>query len=458
MAFNSLRFVVFFIAVLMIIAIIDRFASNSKIRNVVLLSASLLFYALFNVLYLLLLIFVIAYTYFFSKRVKEKPYILTISVVLSISILFIFKHFNFFVDSFTRLFNIHNLFVNNLLLPIGISFYLFKSISYLIDIKRGKTEVESDLIVVALYLSFFPEVVAGPISRFNDLSIQFKKNTKINKNNLSIGLQIFLIGLFKKIVLADNIAVFVNEVYRAPKIYSSITIILCIVAYSFQIYLDFSGYSDMAIGCSKMLGYDIKRNFNMPYLSHNVTEFWKRWHISLSTWLQDYLYIPLGGNRKGEMKQYINLIITMVIGGLWHGSKWTFVLWGLINGIALVVHKLFIKNRKKNNSGILSILITFVYTSLIWVLFRADNLQNAVDLYLSIFNNRGINYIHINSIVSIIVCIVAMVYSYVKNKSESKYIIQDLNTIKGLTFVILLIGLIIGLAYTGANPFIYASF
>lgn len=458
MAFNSLGFIIFFIITLTIIAIIDYFICDTRVRNIALLLISLVFYSLFNVLYLLLLLFVIIYTYFFAKKIKEKSYLLIVSICISILILFIFKYFNFFADTLINLLHINNPLFINLVLPIGISFYLFKSISYLVDIKKGKIEVENDPVIVALYLCFFPEIVAGPISRFSDLLNQFKSNIKINGKDLSTGLQIFIIGLFKKIVLADNIAVFVNEVYRAPKIYSSATIVLCIIAYSFQIYLDFSGYSDMAIGCSKMLGYDIKRNFNMPYLSHNVTEFWKRWHISLSSWLQDYLYIPLGGNRKGEIRQFVNLIITMVIGGLWHGSKWTFILWGLVNGIALVVHKLYTKNRKNNKSGLLSVLITFIFVSFVWVLFRADNLQNAIDLYLSIFNGKGINYIHLNSIVCILICLIVMIFSYIKNKSEAVYILQDLNTIKGLVITILFIGIIIGFAYTGSNPFIYASF
>ena len=458
MAFNSIGFIIFFISTLLIIAIIDHFTSDTRIRNIALLFISLLFYALFNTLYLLLLLFVILYTYFFARIIKEKTYPLVVSIIISILILFIFKYCNFFIGSFSSILHINNPVVVNLILPVGISFYLFKSISYLVDIKRGKIDVENDSVVVALYLSFFPEIVAGPISRFSDLFVQFKNKIKINRKDLSIGLQIFLIGLFKKIVLADNIAVFVNEVYRAPKIYSSATIVLCIIAYSFQIYLDFSGYSDMAIGCSRMLGYDIKRNFNMPYLSHNVTEFWKRWHISLSSWLQDYLYIPLGGNRRGKCRQYINLIVTMVIGGLWHGSSWTFVLWGLVNGIALVIHKMFIKNRNRKESGILSILTTFIFISLVWVLFRASDLQNALDLYSSIFNSKGINYIHLNSIVCILICVATMIFSYIKTKSEATYILHDLNTIKGLVFVILLIGIIVGFAYTGSNPFIYASF
>lgn len=458
MVFNTFEFIIFITVIIAILSIIDRYISNSDIRNLFLLIVSLIFYASFNIYYLFLLAFVILYTYIIAKEIHNKPYLLRIGIALSVIILFVYKYFNFFIDSFMSLFNINSTLVIELLLPIGISFYLFKSISYLVDVSKRKIEPENDFISLALYISFFPELLAGPISRANDLLSQLKENKKINLKKLSEGFQIFIIGLGKKIVLADNISIFVNEVYRAPKIYSSLTVILCIIAYSFQIYLDFSGYSDMAIGCSKMLGYDIKKNFNMPYLSHNVTEFWKRWHISLSSWLQDYIYIPLGGNRKGETRQYLNLLITMLIGGLWHGSKITFVIWGLVNGIALVIHKIYLKRNGNAKGSVVSIILTFIFISLTWVFFRSDNLQNALCIFSSIFNGSGINYIHINSIVCIIVSVIAMVILYNTNNSESMYMIQDLNTIKGLVLVILLIGIIIGLAYTGFNPFIYSSF
>lgn len=458
MTFNSFEFIGYFIIVLLVLALIDRYAQSNKIRNIFLLVSSLVFYAFFNVYHLFILIFVVIYTYIFALRIREKSYLLKLGIAFAITILFIYKYFNFFIDSFLTLFRVNNSLTIELLLPIGVSFYLFKSISYLVDVSKGVIEPENNFVNVALYICFFPELLAGPISRSNDLITQLKENRRVNITGLSIGFQMFLIGLFKKIVLADNISVFVNEIYRAPKIFSSMTIILCIIAYSFQIYLDFSGYSDMAIGCSKMLGFDIKKNFNMPYLSHNVTEFWKRWHISLSSWLQDYIYIPLGGNRKGRRRQYINLIITMIIGGLWHGSKMTFIVWGLVNGVALVIHKIYSEQKRGRKNSMLSILFTFAFVSLTWVIFRSGSLKDALCIYSSIFNGFGINYIHINTIVCIIIALSMMVISYKTNNSESFYLIQDLNTVKGLVCVILLIGVIIGFAYTGFNPFIYSSF
>ena len=456
--YNTIEFIAFFITLLLLLVIIDHFNANYKLKNIVLLLVCFFFYSLFNIYYLFILLFVIGYTYIFSILIKKDQSYLKFGIILSIIILALFKYFNFFMDSFYSLLHISNNPILNLIAPVGISFYVFKSISYLVDISRKKIEPEKDIVIVALYLSYFPEIVAGPISRSNDLMCQLRKNREISIDSLSTGFQIFLFGLFKKIVLADNISVFVNEVYRAPRIYSSLTIILCIIAYSIQIYLDFSGYSDMTIGCSKMLGIDIKKNFNAPYLSHNVTEFWKRWHISLSSWLQDYVYIPLGGNRKGKNRQYLNLLITMIICGLWHGNDITYIIWGLVNGLALVVHKNYIETKERKDHSVVSIIITFIFVSLTWVLFRADNLQNALDVYSSIFNSAGISFLHINTLVCVAIFVIVMVIIYKKYNSESTYFIQDLNTVKGLVIVIMLIGIIIGFAYTGFNPFIYSSF
>ena len=298
------------------------------------------------------------------------------------------------MGSFIRLFGIENARVLNIILPIGISFYVFKSISYICDVYKDRLKAEKDFITVALYISFFPQIVAGPISRARDLMKQIRKERNLSLDDLSKGGQMFVFGLFKKIVIADNISVFVNEVYRAPNIYSSMTLLLCVIAYSVEIYMDFSGYSDMAIGVSRMLGFKIENNFNLPYMSRNVTEFWKRWHITLSNWLMDHIYIPLGGNRKGKSRQYLNLLITMAIGGLRHGADWTFVLWGIVNGLALIVHKIWLDHTKKKEGSLFGAFFTFVFISLTWILFRADNFNNALDIFRGLFAFRdGLSFI-----------------------------------------------------------------
>ena len=337
-------------------------------------------------------------------------------------------------------------------MPVGISFYIFKAISYMVDVYRGKYECEKSFIKVALYLSLFTEVVSGPISRFNDLSKQFDNNTKLSVDYFTEGVQVFVIGLFKKIVVADNLSVFVNEVYRAPRAYSSLTVLLCIVGYAVYIYMDFSGYSDMAIGCSKMLGYDIKKNFNCPYISKKITEFWKRWHISLSNWIMDYIYIPLGGNRKGKTRQYINLVLTMFIAGLWHGSSYMFAIWGLINGLALTIQKRFFKK-----DTIITIIINYIFILISWITFKASDINNFLDILNQLWFKQGISYINAWAIFGIIVVILDIILS-IKNNKEEYYPIQDLTTIKGLVIFFLIIGLTLGLGYTGANPFVYSNF
>ena len=446
MMFNSIEFVLFFIALLAIIYFVDKRSNTSKARNIVLLIASLLYYLLIDYKYFLLFICIILTTYFIGLKVKDNKKLITLGVTILVLLLTFFKYNNFFISNV-----LNNDFIR-IIMPVGISFYIFKAISYMVDVYKGKYEYEKSFIKVALYLSLFTEVVSGPISRFNDLHKQFDNNTKLSVKYFTEGVQIFFIGLFKKIVVADNLSVFLNEVYRAPRVYSSLTILLCIVGYAVYIYMDFSGYSDMAIGCSKMLGYNIKKNFNCPYISKNITEFWKRWHISLSTWIMDYIYIPLGGNRKGKIRQYINLVLTMFIAGLWHGSSYMFAIWGLINGLALAVQKRFFKK-----DTILTIIINYVFVLISWITFRATDINNFLDILNQLWFKPGISYISIWAIFGIIVVILDIILS-IKNNKEEYYPIQDLSTIKGLVIFFLIIGLTLGLGYTGANPFVYSNF
>ena len=446
MIFNSIEFVLFFLVLLTIIYFIDKKSNTSKVRNIVLLIASLLYYLLIDYKYFLLFICIIFVTYSIGLKAKDNKKVITIGVTLLVLLLTFFKYNNFFISNV-----LNNDFIR-IIMPVGISFYIFKAISYMVDVYRGKYECERNFVKVALYLSLFTEVVSGPISRFNDLSKQFDNKTKLGVKYFAEGVQVFVIGLFKKIVVADNLSVFVNEVYRAPRAYSSLTVLLCIVGYAVYIYMDFSGYSDMSIGCSKMLGYDIKKNFNCPYISKNITEFCKRWHISLSNWIMDYIYIPLGGNRKGKTRQYINLVLTMFIAGLWHGSSYMFAIWGFINGLALAIQKRFFKK-----DTILTIITNYVFILISWITFKASDINNFLDVLNQLWFKTGISYISTWALFGIFVVILDIILS-IKNNKEEYYPIQDLTTIKGLVIFFLIIGLTLGLGYTGANPFVYSNF
>ncbi len=445
MMFNSIEFVLFFIGLLVVIYIVDKYGT-SRLRNIILLLASLLYYGLVDSRYLLLLICLILFTYFIGLKVKNNKKILFIGVMALVLLLGFFKYNDFFINKLS------NGFFESIVMPVGVSFYIFKAISYIVDVYKEKYEAEKNFVTFALYLSFFTEIVSGPISRFQDLKKQFNSNVKINVGYFCEGIQIFVIGLFKKIVISDNIYVFVNEIYRAPKAYSSLTVWLCVVGYAIEIYMDFSGYSDMAIGCSKMLGYDIKQNFNCPYISKNISEFWKRWHISLSSWIMEYIYIPLGGSRKGVARQYVNLILAMAISGLWHGSSYMYLIWGIINGIALVVQKRFL-----NKNNLFTILLTYIFILFAWIVFRAENINNFIDIINQLWFKEGITFISSWTIFGIVFVLFDIILS-IKNGKQEYYPIQDLTTIKGLTIFFLILGFTLGLGYTGANPFIYSSF
>ena len=355
-----------------------------------------------------------------------------------------------------------------ILLPVGISFYTFQSLSYTIDVYRGKIEAERSFADVALYIAFFPQLVAGPIVKAGDFIPQLHEDRNISLKGLEEGVQIFVFGLFKKLVIADNIALLVDAVYANPAEFHALTVVLAVAAYSMQIYCDFSGYSDMAVGCARVLGYELCRNFNLPYLSKNVTEFWKRWHISLSTWLQEYLYIPLGGNRKGTVRTYVNLMLTMLIGGLWHGAAWTFIIWGGVHGLALVVHKLWIKQRKGSSDSAFgtacSILLTFVFVSLALVFFRAGSFKTAFLVFRAIFTwQSGVVFISSWAVFGIAVIMLAQAAAIIKSEREQRtwdgyYPTVRLDTFAGLLAFFTFVGLTLGLAYTGNNPFIYFQF
>ena len=463
MSFASPVFILFFAVVLAGAAVLQR-SCSSRPRECFLLLASYFFYGWWDWRFCFLLLFVTAASYL-TALYKDNKAAYVAGIIVPLAVLGFFKYFNFFLASAALLLG-RDLGALRIILPVGISFYTFQALSYVIDVHRGKLPVERDFIRLALYLSFFPQLVAGPIVRAADFLPQLYEDRRVTLKNLEAGLQLMAFGLFKKIVLADHISVFVDDVFWAPSAYHWATILLAVVSYSIQIYFDFSGYSDIAIGCAKCLGYDFKPNFDLPYLSRNVTEFWTRWHISLSTWLKEYLYIPLGGNRKGEFRRYVNLMLTMLLGGLWHGASWTFVFWGGMHGLALVVDKLLPRKGQPGAAGkAIGTALTFVFVSFCWIFFRAETFADAWAVIRGICTLQdGIRQPFLWSFVSIVllcVCTFAAVrraHRQRENIIHGYYLIQDLNTVQGLTLFFILCGLILALAYTGENPFVYFQF
>lgn len=477
MLFNSYSFMLFFPIVLCIYFVIPK-----KARHLWLLVASYYFYMGWNAKYALLIAASTIITYlgglFIARRKEKKKWCLIGVICINLLILFFFKYYDFALDNINRILSfagagmIRRKF--DVLLPVGISFYTFQALSYTIDVYTGKIEKEKSFLQFALYLSFFPQLVAGPIVKASEFLPQLKENRKVTLAGLESGIQIFVFGMFKKVVLADNISVFVDEVYRSPQIFGSGTVALAVAAYAIQIYMDFSGYSDMAIGCAKCMGYELPVNFNLPYISHNVSEFWKRWHISLSSWLMQYLYIPLGGNRKGRIRTYVNLMITMLLGGLWHGAEWSFVLWGGLHGLALCIHKGFRKlagyqkgqERKKNVLvDTLSILGTDIFVCICWIFFRAENVPKAWLVLKQLFGFRaGITHPYSFAIAAIIILCIATVAAFFKAAKQKEktvngfYPVMDLNHFWSLVIFFVEIGLILGLAYVKGSPFIYFQF
>jgi alginate O-acetyltransferase complex protein AlgI len=384
MIFNSGAFLALFIVFIAIYAIIHK---NRIAITLFVIGFSLLFYYKSSGWYLWILVFTTITDFSFALAITEakkkifKQIWLFLSVGVSLGILFYFKYTNFFLGNFYAIAG-NNFQPLDIFLPIGISFYTFQSISYVLDVYWKKLEPTKNILDYAFYLTFFPQLVAGPIVKANLFLPQLKKPITIKKDEVYAGLWLIMIGLFKKAVIADYISQYNDLVFGDPSHYSGFENLMAVYGYTLQIYCDFSGYSDMAIGLGKIMGFDLGINFNFPYKAYNITDFWRRWHISLSSWLRDYLYIPLGGNRKGKVRMYINLFITMFLGGLWHGASWKFVFWGAWHGVALAIHKGTkkvldkIPNKWPSNSA--SWFLTFHFVIFLWIFFRANNIEHEV--------------------------------------------------------------------------------
>ena len=386
MLFNSVVFAVFLIVLFALYWMIP-----GKYRWIVLLASSYYFYSCWNIKYVLILLFTTAVSYFAGRLIyeaddKKKKLIIVLAVCIEILILGFFKYFNFLSQTVTDVLGAMSIPVHpatlKLMVPVGLSFYTFQTIGYIADVYNKKIEPEKNFGVYALFVSFFPHIMSGPIARADKLIPQLKADRVFDSKLAEDGLKLMAWGFFKKLCIADVLTSYVDLVYLDVKSYAGFDLLLVILFYTIQIYCDFSGYTDIAIGVGKLFGIELMTNFKTPYLSTSIKEFWSRWHISLTSWLRDYVYIPLGGNRCSTIKNYRNLMATFLISGLWHGANWTFVLWGGIHGLLQIAEKTFatpIKKLKSNRLGrAISWFVVFVLCSIAWVFFRADSVSDAV--------------------------------------------------------------------------------
>ena len=403
MLFNSLEFAIFFPIVFIIYWIVS---SDKRLRNLLLLAASYFFYGWWDWRFLFLIIlssavdFIIGQRIFRSENKKSRKAYLLLSLLVNLGLLAYFKYADFFIETFVDSFRLFGKELQikplQIILPVGISFYTFQTLSYTIDIYRQKIKPTRNILQFFTFVSFFPQLVAGPIERASHLLPQFDKTYKFSYQMVKGGFLLIAFGLFKKMVIADRVSILVNEVYNNPTGYFGYELVIATIFFAFQIYCDFSGYSDIAIGVARTMGFDLMKNFDSPYFSKSLTEFWRRWHISLSTWFRDYLYIPLGGSRKGKYRTYSNLFIVFVVSGLWHGAALTFIIWGAIHGVILIVEKATQSERKKvfgrlglerNNfsNKLFFGLVTFSIVCFSWIFFRANSMLDALTIVKNLF-------------------------------------------------------------------------
>ncbi|WP_055435385.1 MBOAT family O-acyltransferase [Lacinutrix algicola] len=396
MLFNSFTFLVFFIIVFLIYWF--PLKNKTKIQNIFILLVSYVFYAWWDWRFLILIILSTLVDYFVGQRLNiekesnKRKWLLAISVLFNLGLLCYFKYSNFFIDNWVAAWQSIGIQSNvtslNIILPVGISFYTFQTMSYTIDVYRKELKPTSSILKFAAFVSFFPQLVAGPIERASHLLPQFSKKRTFDYKFATSGLYLIIWGLFKKIVIADTCATYVNTIFDNYENLNALSLLLGAIYFAFQIYGDFSGYSDIAIGLSRLLGFDLKQNFNKPYFSRNIAEFWRRWHISLSTWFRDYLYIPLGGSKGSNVLKIRNVFVIFLVSGFWHGANWTFVFWGLLNAFYFLPLLLLNSNRKYldtiqvgfSKKGIVTFFnigTTFLLVTLAWVFFRANTITDA---------------------------------------------------------------------------------
>ncbi|MBL1280851.1 MAG: MBOAT family protein [Fluviicola sp.] len=469
MLFNSIDFVLF-----LPIVIIGYFLLNAKYRWVLLLSASYYFYASWKLEYIVLILFSTGVDYFCGLQMqkrenkKQKRPFLILSILSNLGLLFGFKYWNFFTESANDLLSSLDIVTNiplfNVLLPVGISFYTFQTLSYSIDVYKGEQKAERHLGYFALYVSFFPQLVAGPIERYSKLAPQLKAKHSFDYENLKNGLRLILFGLFTKMVVADNLAPFVDEIYAHSELYNSSSILLGMVFYSFQIYCDFFGYSLIAIGSALIMGIRLMNNFNSPYLSRNIADFWQRWHISLSTWFRDYLFFPMGGSRSKTFRRIFNIFTVFIVSGLWHGANYTFLFWGLIFALAYLLEKglnRMLKPKKVKAFSVVHILLalkTFTIVTLAWVFFRSPSIGDAFTLLGDLLGNFSVdNFVNISTLSLCVFGSFILIDLLLFNKRYDSWIGKQHFAIRWASYFALLFAII---SFSGVEeiPFIYFQF
>ena len=486
MLFNSLDFAVFLPIIFILYWFI--FNKNIKLQNLLIVCASYLFYGWWDWKFLSLIFFSTLIDYFIGRKLfteektTNRKILLWSSIVINLGFLGFFKYYNFFVENFITAFTFFGCNINanslNIILPVGISFYTFQTLSYSIDVYKKKLEPTKDFIAFAAFVSFFPQLVAGPIERATNLLPQFYKKRTFNYSNAIDGLRQILWGLFKKVVIADNCADYANLIFNNYTDYSGSVLVLGAVFFAFQIYGDFSGYSDIAIGTARLFSFNLMQNFAFPYFSRDIAEFWRRWHISLSTWFRDYLYIPLGGSKGGTFNKIKNTFIIFIVSGFWHGANWTFIVWGALNAIYFLPLLLLDKNRKNLTivasnkvfptvTEFIKIGITFSLTVFAWIFFRAENINHAFNYINKIFSTslfilpKGSDFVSISlhpyAISSLLFLFVLIEWF---SRGEKHFIFQS-NTKKALFFrwiYYFLITMIILLFSGSKQEFIYFQF
>lgn len=471
MVFSSITFLFIFLPCVLIVY----YAINPRFRNLFLTFASLFFYAWGEQKLVMLMLFSIVINYLGGMvigRYKQKEnkklarYSMLIFVAINVALLGYFKYTNFFIDSINEwgIFRLSSL--NEIVLPIGISFFTFQGMSYLIDVYYRRVDAQYNLVSLALYISMFPQLIAGPIVRYIDVAKQIEARRKWDGIQFQDGIRRFITGLFKKVIIANPMGLVADVVFNDVASAGGLALWLGCICYAFQIYFDFSGYSDMAIGLGKMFGFTYLENFNLPYISKSVQEFWRRWHISLSTWFKDYLYIPLGGNRKSVSRTYVNLIIVFFITGLWHGASWNFIVWGLFHGLFLILERVWLGKILVRIPAFFAHLYLLFVVLTGWVFFRAETLKEAIIYLKGMFGGmEGSNAIVAQYVTPyfVFVFVLAILLSTPFKRMLASYLLRFQNNwvpriFMGSMYLILLFICLLELAQSNYNPFIYFRF
>ncbi|MBO5397794.1 MAG: MBOAT family protein [Clostridia bacterium] len=456
MVFSSITFIFYFLPIVLAIY----YMVPKKMQNLILLVASLLFYFYGEPKYVILMVFEIIVAYLFGRLIdkKHKKIFLIIPIAIIVGLLVYFKYIDFLIQNVNVIFE-KDIDLVKVILPIGISFYTFQIISYIVDVYRGEVKVQKNILNLATYVALFPQLIAGPIVRYKTIDAQLD-NRKHSIENVSIGIRRFVIGLGKKVLIANVLGELVN-VFLASNERSVLFYWLYAFANMMQIYFDFSGYSDMAIGLVKMFGFEFPENFNYPYISSSITEFWRRWHISLGTWFRDYIYIPLGGNRVSKIKHLRNILIVWLLTGLWHGAAWNFIIWGLYFGILLILEKEFILKKVDKIPKIIRILATFFIVMISFIIFSGESKIEIFENIKGLFGIGGISLTSLESIYYLKSYAVVLIISLIGATPLMKNVFKDKKVSNFLEPVFILFVLIISTSYIidgSFNPFLYFRF